>query len=86
MEAKASSEAVLSRILTGAVLMVTCALRTVSTCQLFGASPYDMMLMCCGWSSQADRAGQAEEYAQLYEASSLRRQNDSRLEQVGSAV
>ena len=33
-------------------------------------------------SVQADRAGQAEEFAQLYEASSLRRENDSRLEQV----
>ncbi len=33
-------------------------------------------------STQADRAGQAEEFARLYEASSLRRENDSRLEQV----
>ena len=32
--------------------------------------------------SQADRAGQADEFAALYEASSLRRENDTRLEQV----
>ena len=35
--------------------------------------------------TQADRAGKAEELAQLYEASALRRENDSRLEQVSAS-
>ena len=36
------------------------------------------------WSmrSQADRAGKADEFAALYDASSLRRENDDRLDQV----